>query len=137
LDIIFYLVDSYFILVYYIYLMFGKFFNHSNGSAWWSKARIAFLVSLVLNVGITIYGITQKQNATNAFVGLLVGTAIIYIQTLTASCLKTSKCSILAWLQLLGVIFYILVLAYVVVYGIKEVISQNNYKTEGFEVEEE
>ena len=90
--------------------MFGNFFKHSNGSVWWSKARIAFLVSLALNAGITIYRITQKQNVANTFVGLLVGTAIVYIQTLTASCLKTSKCSILAWIQLLGVIFYILVL---------------------------
>jgi len=93
---------------------FNRFFKHSNGSVWWSKAKISFIASFILNLVITIYGLIQKTLAVNVILTLLIGTAIIYIQTLTASCLKTSKCSILAWLQLLGVICYILFAGYVV-----------------------
>jgi|ETNmetMinimDraft_18_1059904.scaffolds.fasta_scaffold03886_2 hypothetical protein len=113
--------------------MFSNLFNfkHSNGSNWWGKAKLAFIISAVLNTLICIYRIIQKQ-AGLGVVSWLFGTAVIYIQTLTASCLKTSKCSILAWIQLLCVILYIILVSMITFYGIKNLVG-----SESFEVEEE
>ena len=116
--------------------MFGDFFNHSNGSKWWGTAKYAFLISSLMNAVLAINGyIKAKANSGLFAVLFLVSTSIIYIKTLTASCLKTSKCGTLAILEIAGVIFYIVSIGVAAIYGLEGLLRKDDGFEEDYEEE--
>jgi hypothetical protein len=117
--------------------MFGDFFNHSNGSKWWGPAKYAFLISSLMNAVLAIYGyIKAKSNSGLFAVIFLVSTSVIYIKTLTASCLKTSKCGILAALEIAGVLLYIVIIGVAAIYGLEGLLKKGEAFEEDYEEEE-
>ncbi len=114
--------------------MLANFFKHTNGSNWWGISKYSFMIASAMNGFIATYGYTQHKSDLGFFVlCFIVSTFVIYIQTLTASCLKTSKCGTLAILSILGVILYIVAVGIISIYGLEYFIRNN----ERFEQEEE
>ena len=91
-------------------MVLNKFFTHSGINVkWWSPAKWTFLLSvicLLFVVGSAMYD-EQKQREDKKIrfelwiPGMFACIFCFYISTLTASCLKASRCSILAFFQLL------------------------------------
>lgn len=89
-------------------MVLNNFFTHSGINVkWWSPAKWTFLLSvicLLFVVGSAMYD-EQKQKDKIRFElwipGMFACIFCFYISTLTASCLKASRCSILAFFQLL------------------------------------
>ena len=92
-------------------MVFDKFFIHDVINVkWWSPAKWTFLLSvicLLFVVGSAMYD-EQKQREDKKIrfelwiPGMFACIFCFYISTLTASCLKASRCSILAFFQLLS-----------------------------------
>ena len=92
-------------------MVLNNFFTHSGINVkWWSPAKWTFLLSvicLLFVVGSAMYD-EQKQREDKKIrfelwiPGMFACIFCFYISTLTASCLKASRCSILAFFQLLS-----------------------------------
>lgn len=90
-------------------MVFDTFFTHSDVNVkWWGPAKFTLLAAtllLIVMTGMNMYE-EQKQYKKITFelwipsIALLI--FIFYIATLTSSCLKASKCSILAFFHLLS-----------------------------------
>jgi len=116
--------------------MFGDFFNHSNGTKWWDPAKYTFIISSLMNAVLAIYGYIKSESNSGLYaVIFLISTSIIYIKTLTASCLKTSKCGILAILEIAGVILYIVMIGIAAIYGLEGLLKKNDTFEEDYEEE--
>jgi predicted PurR-regulated permease PerM len=114
--------------------MLANFFKHTNGSNWWGISKYSFIIASAMNAFISLYGYTQHKSHLGFFIGIFIAsTFYVYVQTLTASCLKTSKCGILASISIIGIVIYILVAGIVAINGLEYFIRNR----ERFEQEEE
>lgn len=90
-------------------MVFNTFFTHSDVNVkWWGPAKFTLLVAtllLIVMTGMNMYDEHKKHKKITyelwiPTISILI--FIFYIATLTSSCLKASKCSILAFFHLLG-----------------------------------
>jgi cytochrome bd-type quinol oxidase subunit 2 len=90
-------------------MVFDTFFTHSDVNVkWWGPAKITLIVATILLLVMTGMNMYDEQKTSNKITyelwipSISVLIFIFYIATLTSSCLKASKCSILAFFHLLA-----------------------------------
>ena len=112
-------------------MVFNKFFTHSDiGIKWWNPAKFILIIStilLLIMTGINMYN--EYKNQKNVTFELWIPSIVIlififYISTLTASCLKVSKCSILAFFHLLSPLIGLIILGIIIWAKNKGLINQ-------------
>ena len=89
-------------------MVFDTFFTHSDVNVkWWGPAKfilIAATLLLILMTGMNMYDEQKQEKRITYELWIPLSAVLIfifYIATLTSSCLKASKCSILAFFHLL------------------------------------
>tara|TARA_B100001013_G_scaffold75906_1_gene40567 strand:+ start:862 stop:1209 length:348 start_codon:yes stop_codon:yes gene_type:complete len=90
-------------------MVLNKFFTHSGINVkWWLPAKWTFILSIICLFIVAGSAISEEQKQTKKITfelwvpGMFACVFCFYISTLTASCLKASKCSILAFFQILS-----------------------------------
>lgn len=90
-------------------MVLDTFFTHSDVNVkWWGPAKFTLIVATLLLIAMTGMNMYDEQKKYKKItyelwipsISLLI--FVFYIATLTASCLKASKCSILAFFHLLA-----------------------------------
>ena len=90
-------------------MVLNKFFIHDVINVkWWSPAKWTFILSIICLFFVAGSAMYEEQKRTKKITfelwvpGMFACVFCFYISTLTASCLKASKCSILAFFQILS-----------------------------------
>ncbi len=109
----------------------NRFFVHSNGANWWNPSKNLLVISTIIQAFTTSYMGVKKPNQLRVWILLFLSHFLsAYFITLTSSCLKTSKCSLLAWFWLILFILYMIGELIVIILVIGK-------KNEFFEITEE
>jgi|ETNmetMinimDraft_18_1059904.scaffolds.fasta_scaffold03886_3 hypothetical protein len=84
-------------------------FVHANGANWWGPSKNVLVMSLIIQLLVIAYMGIKKSNQFGIWTVLSLANLLpAYFITLTASCLKSSKCSYIAWFWLILLILYMI-----------------------------
>ena len=111
-------------------MVLNKFFTHSGINVkWWLPAKWTFILSIICLFFVAGSAMYEEQKRTKKITFelwipcMFACIFCFYVSTLTASCLKASRCSILAFFQILAPVILLCALgAYVWIQ------SKNYYK---------